>query len=206
MPEPIDVVAGLERMIRRARATLSPEQRCAADAITETAANLLLYGEPQRSNDLSPEWAERAWIEANQQRPAPPSWGRKFLERCGIDPDDPADVRATYESCREAHARWLATSEGEIDADAHGLLVDAIRDLYGWDRFPLDWPAPTLVLMPQPFRNLLQRGPVGAPRYPDPIPREDQDSDGARRPHGPRHGLPAQAVRPADETGHDAGQ
>lgn len=132
------------------------------------------------------------------------SWGRKFLERCDVDPGDMADVRATYEPCREAHARWLATGEGEITAEAYGMLVDAIRDLYGWDEFPLDWPQPTLVLMPQPFRNLLTRTPVPATHYPDPIPREDQDYDGARRPHGPRPGLLAQAVRPATETGDDA--
>lgn len=132
------------------------------------------------------------------------TWGRKFLERCGIDPDDPSDVRAAYTSCREAHARWLAPAEGDMDADTYWMLVDAIRDLYNWDRIPLDWPGPTLVLVPHPFRNLLSRTRVPAPRYPDPIPREDQDYDGARRPHGPRHGLPAQAVRPAAETGHDA--
>lgn len=48
--------------------------------------------------------------------------------------------------------------------------------------------------------------PVAAAHYPDPIPREDQDYDGARRPHGPRPDVPAQAVRPATETGDDAGQ
>lgn len=84
-------------------------------------------------------------------------WGRKFLARCGINPDDEADVRASYENCREAHARWLATGQGDIDADAYSMLVDAIKDLYGWQQFPLDWPAPTLVMMPQPLRNLLPR-------------------------------------------------
>lgn len=95
-------------------------------------------------------------------------WGRKFLARCGINPDDETDVRATYEACREAHARWLATGQGDIDAESYGMLVDAIRDLYGSPVFPLHWPAPTLVYMPQPLRNLLTRtsGPA-APSVPN---------------------------------------
>ena len=84
-------------------------------------------------------------------------WGRTFLARCGINPDDESDVRATYEACREAHARWLATGQGDIDADAYGMLVDAIKDLYGWQQFPPRWPAPTLVMMPRPLRNILTR-------------------------------------------------
>ena len=91
-------------------------------------------------------------------------WGRKFLARCGINPDDETDVRATYEACREAHARYLATGQGDIDAESYGLLVDAIKDLYGSPVFPLHWPAPTLVMMPQPLRNLLPRASgTGAP-------------------------------------------
>lgn len=86
-----------------------------------------------------------------------PGWGRGFLARCGIDPGDPADVRAAYESCREAYGRWLASGEGEIDADAYWMLVGAVKDLYGWDVFPWDWPGPTLVFMPRPLRNLLRR-------------------------------------------------
>lgn len=82
-------------------------------------------------------------------------WGRRFLERCGVDPDDPADVRATYESCRDAHGRWLATRDGDMDGETYRMLVDAIRDLYGWEELPLDWPGPTLALMSQPLRNLL---------------------------------------------------
>lgn len=84
-------------------------------------------------------------------------WGRKFLERCGVDSDDPADVRATYESCRDAHGRWLALGEGDMDGETYYTLVDAIKDLYGWGQFPFDWPAPTLVMMRQPIRNLLPR-------------------------------------------------
>lgn len=84
-------------------------------------------------------------------------WGRAFLARCGINSDNESDVRASYENCREAHARWLATGQGEIDADAYSMLVDAIKDLYGSPVFPLHWPAPTLVMMPQPLRNLLPR-------------------------------------------------
>jgi hypothetical protein len=86
-------------------------------------------------------------------------WGRAFLARCGIDPDDPVDVRATYESCREAHAKWLATGAGEMGDETYYTLADAIKDLYGWRDFPLDWPAPVLVRMAQPLRNLLQRRP-----------------------------------------------
>ena len=84
-------------------------------------------------------------------------WGRNFLARCDIDPDDPADVRGAYESCREAHGCWLATREGEMDGQTYYTLVDAIKDLYGWRDFPLDWPAPTLVFMREPLRNLLPR-------------------------------------------------
>lgn len=86
-------------------------------------------------------------------------WGRKFLVRCGIDPDDPADVRAGYESCRTSHGRWLATGDGDMDGGTYYMLVDAIKDLYGWTDFPLDWPAPILVLMSEPFRNLIPRKP-----------------------------------------------
>lgn len=84
-------------------------------------------------------------------------WARAFLQRAGIDPDDPADVRASFESCRAAHARWLASRAGEIDADAYRDLLYVIRALYGWTQWPLDWPPPTLVLMTQPLRNLLPR-------------------------------------------------
>ena len=91
---------------------------------------------------------------------AAPGWGRKFLVRCGIDPDDPAEVRAGYESTREAYGRWLARGEGEIDGECYYMLVDAVKDLYRWDVFPWDWPAPTLVFMPRPLRNLLRRIPT----------------------------------------------
>lgn len=86
-----------------------------------------------------------------------PGWGRGFLKSCGIDPDDPAAVRAGYESCRRSHALWLRTGEGDMDGDTYYMLVDAVEDLYGWDRFPLDWPAPILFLQDKPLRNLLQR-------------------------------------------------
>jgi hypothetical protein len=89
-------------------------------------------------------------------------WGAKFLRRCDVDPDDPADVRAVYESCREAYGRWLATRVGDIDDETYYTLVGAIEDLYGWERtqWPLDWPAPTLVLLTRPLRNLLPRKPT----------------------------------------------
>ena len=86
-----------------------------------------------------------------------PGWGRKFLVRCGVDPGDPADVRATYESCRADYVLWLAKRSGEIDDESYYTLVAAITDLYGWEQFPLDWPAPTLVMMARPLRNLLTR-------------------------------------------------
>lgn len=86
-----------------------------------------------------------------------PGWGRGFLMQCDIDPDDPADVRAAYESCRTSYALWLWRGEGEIDDEAYWMLVDAVKDLYGWTELPLDWPAPTLVRMAQPFRNLIPR-------------------------------------------------
>jgi hypothetical protein len=89
-------------------------------------------------------------------------WGAKFLRRCGVDPDDPADVRAAYEGAREAYGRWLAGHGGEIDDETYYTLVDAIKDLYGWAMFPYDWPAPTLVLLNQPLRNLLPRKPAGS--------------------------------------------
>lgn len=84
-------------------------------------------------------------------------WGRAFLLRCGIDPDDPADVRAGYESCRTSHGRWLATGDGDMDAGTYYMLVEAIEDLYGWSDWPLGWLAPTLVLMAEPFRDLIPR-------------------------------------------------
>lgn len=84
-------------------------------------------------------------------------WGRGFLVQCDIDPDDPADVRAAYESCRTSHGKWMATGEGEMGGESYYMLVDAIKDLYGWDAFPLDWPAPILFLQDKPFRNLLPR-------------------------------------------------
>lgn len=93
----------------------------------------------------------------DDQWPPGPGWGRKFLERCDIDPDDAAEVRATYESCRTDHGVWLRTGAGEMDGGTYYMLVDAIKDLCGWTDFPLDWPAPILVLMAEPFRNLIPR-------------------------------------------------
>jgi hypothetical protein len=86
-----------------------------------------------------------------------PGWGRKFLLRCAVDPDDPAAVRAVYESCRASHAKWPWTLEGEMDGETCYMLVDAIKDLYGWERFPWDWPPPILVRMSRPFRNIIPR-------------------------------------------------
>ncbi len=96
------------------------------------------------------------YVGADQQ-PLEPGWGRGFLVQCDIDPDDPADVRAAYESSRAAYGLWLWTQKGEIDNEAYYMLVDAIKDLYGWTDLPLHWPAPTLVRMTQPLRNTLRR-------------------------------------------------
>jgi hypothetical protein len=93
------------------------------------------------------------------QWPPEPGWGRGFLQQCEIDPDDPAEVRAAYESCQRAYALWLRTGEGDVDGEAYYMLVESIQDLYGWDAYPLDWPAPYLFLQDKPFRNLLQRKP-----------------------------------------------
>jgi hypothetical protein len=87
-------------------------------------------------------------------------WARNFLTRCGTNPDDQQHVRATYEATRDDHAKWMLGLGGEIDAETYGTLVYAVRALYGWLDWPLDWPAPTLVRMAQPFRNLLERDPV----------------------------------------------
>lgn len=84
-------------------------------------------------------------------------WGRGFLVQCDIDPDNPAEVREAYESCRASYGLWLWRRKGEIDDEAYWMLVDAIKDLYGCTDLPLDWPAPTLVRMTQPFRNTLRR-------------------------------------------------
>lgn len=89
-------------------------------------------------------------------------WAHRFLARCGANPDDPDDVRATYEATRDDHAKWMTGLGGEINAETYGTLVYAVRALYGWLDWPLDWPAPTLVRMAEPFRNLLTRQ-QGAP-------------------------------------------
>lgn len=101
--------------------------------------------------------AEDCTADPQSQRP----WGRSFFERCDIDPDNEADVRDAYESCRELHARWLWTGEGEIDGGTYYMLVDAIKDLYSWGHFPLDWPPPIIVRMSQPLKNTLARKPGG---------------------------------------------
>lgn len=93
------------------------------------------------------------------QWPPEPGWGRGFLQQCEIDPDDPVDVRDAYESCRTQYGLWLWSQKGEIDDDAYYMLVDAIKDLYEWDTFPLDWPGPYLVRMTEPLRNTLKRKP-----------------------------------------------
>jgi hypothetical protein len=86
-----------------------------------------------------------------------PGWGRKFLLRCAVDPDDPAAVRDAYESCRRDHALRLRTGEGEMDGGTYYMIVDAIKDLNGWTDFPLDWPGPYVFLQGRPLRNLLHR-------------------------------------------------
>lgn len=91
---------------------------------------------------------------------AEPSWGRKFLERCGIDPDDPAAVEDLYRSTHTGHAAWLTGDpQSEIDSETWDRLVEAVKDLKGWDQIPLGWPAPYFALMAQPLRNTLRRIP-----------------------------------------------
>lgn len=99
-----------------------------------------------------------AYVDPDQWPPEP-GWGRGFLEQCEIDPDDPADVRDAYDACRAQYGLWLWSQKGQIDDDAYYMLVDAIKDLYEWDAFPLDWPGPYLVRMTEPLRNTLKRTP-----------------------------------------------
>lgn len=110
----------------------------------------------------TPEEAPHSpYVESDQSADGP-GWGRKFLLRCGVDPDDPTAVREGYESCRRDHALWLRTGEGDMDGGTYYCLVDAIKDLYGWTEpghWPLDWLAPILFLQDKPLRNLLQRTP-----------------------------------------------
>lgn len=88
-------------------------------------------------------------------------WGRKFLESCGVDPDCEVAVRTTYESCREAHGRWLFGEPSEMDSETYYCLVAAIEDLYGWRRrpWPLDWAPPIIVPLREPLKNTLSRTP-----------------------------------------------
>lgn len=89
-----------------------------------------------------------------------PGWGRKFLEGCGIDPDDPADVEAAYRSAHADHVRWLTGNpQAEIDSETWDRLVEAVKDAKGWDRIPLGWPAPILVRLAEPLRDTLRRIP-----------------------------------------------
>lgn len=74
-----------------------------------------------------------------------------------------------------------------FDCPCHGTMQGAIEHVYVW-------PA---TLSEQLAARTAE--PVLAPRYPDPIPREDQDSDGARCPHRTGDGVSPQAVRPAAE-------
>jgi hypothetical protein len=93
----------------------------------------------------------------SDQWPPEPGWGRGFLEQCGIDPDNPTNVREVYESCHDGHVHWLLTGEGWMDAEAYNMLVEAIEDTCGWEVWPLDWKPPRIVLVSEPFRNTLRR-------------------------------------------------
>jgi hypothetical protein len=84
-------------------------------------------------------------------------WAREFLVGCGIDPDDPADVRSKFEATREGYIAWRIGQPSEIDEEAYQALVYAIRAVFGWVHWPFDWPAPHVVLMSKPLRNLLPR-------------------------------------------------
>lgn len=66
-------------------------------------------------------------------------------------------MRAAYESCREQYAGWLVDREGEIDAEAYYMLVDALYDAYGWQSWPWEWPPPHVVVLSEPLKNALPR-------------------------------------------------
>lgn len=71
---------------------------------------------------------------------------RRWLEQCGIDPDDLADVRRTYELARESYASALVgNSTAVINDEAYWNLVGAIKVANGWDQLPLEWPAENLL-------------------------------------------------------------
>jgi hypothetical protein len=90
---------------------------------------------------------------------------RRWLRNCGVDPDDPAEMEATYRTVHGDHLRWLGgDSSSEIDGVTWTHFVEAVQVANGWDRIPLDWPAPTIVRVAEPFRNAL--------------PRSDGSSDG----------------------------
>jgi len=85
------------------------------------------------------------------------AWAREHLQQCGIDPDDTVAVRQAFDLIRGAHLEWLRGQGGDVDAEAYGSLVYAIRALYGWVHWPDDWPAPYVYLRTQPLRNAIPR-------------------------------------------------
>jgi hypothetical protein len=54
------VTGELDRMIRRARAKLTPYERIVADFWTEASATFMLYGDREPPT-LSQEWSDRLW-------------------------------------------------------------------------------------------------------------------------------------------------
>lgn len=115
-----------------------------------------------RLRELGIPDAEVAQLEATQREEAAKlaadrEWARKFLVRCGVDPDDLDDVRASFDAVRDGYIAWRTGKPSEIDEETYQSLVYAIRAALGWVRWPLDWPAPYLALMSRPLRNLLPR-------------------------------------------------
>lgn len=76
--------------------------------------------------------------------------GRLRLEALGFAPSDtPTDAsaqeaahRAFYEAER---ARFIQLAGGGLHFASgqalYGMLVQAIKDVHGWDRLPADWPS-----------------------------------------------------------------
>lgn len=119
------------------------------DAAEVTA---LLY----RANEL----VERATAEKREQLREQQPAAREFLRKCGVDPADQGAVRDLYERTRDAYITLaLGHAEGVSEASYH-TLVDAISAANLWVRWPLDWPAPTILFQAQPFRNVLTRRPA----------------------------------------------
>lgn len=97
-------------------------------------------------------------------------------------------------SCPLRACHWAREFPSASVARGHLLIGGIIREHIESHEL-LEWA--------QEVIDLNRAAPVPAPRYPDLVPREDQDAD-ARRPAGPGAEVPATDVRAARETGdHD---